>query len=129
MRFVISVLNTYYVKLQDAFIAENGDVVGEFAQIGYEMSSNGPFQYEDQIQGDNTKHTAALPASATAAWQASSKVALNNCASGTAWILNVQSSSTGNGAAWTTGTLSSDCEVLTPRFGDLARGTAKTTTP
>ena len=117
------------MKLQDAFIAENGDVVGEFAQIGYEMSSNGPFQYDDQIQGDNTKHTAALPSSATAAWQATSKVALNNCASGSEWVLNVQASSTGNGAAWTVGSLDTECEVLTPRFGDLARGTAKTTTP
>ncbi|MBR1745907.1 MAG: hypothetical protein IJ734_08055 [Fibrobacter sp.] len=54
---------------------------------------------------------------------------MNNCASGSEWVLNVQASSTGNGAAWTVGSLDTECEVLTPRFGDLARGTAKTTTP
>ncbi len=114
-----------YVKLQDAFIAENGNVVGEFSQIGYEMSSNGPFTYSNKVSGDQTKHTAALSTTAADAWEAESKVALNNCATGSKWTLKVQLADNGNGAAWTTNTLSADCEVLTPRFGDLARGTAK----
>ena len=111
-----------YVKLQDAFIAENGNVAGQFGKIGYEMSSNGPFQYTDKVTGAGTTGTAALTGTAADAWEASSKVALNNCTTGSKWTLKVQAASNGNGAKWTTGTLSSDCEVLTPRFGDLARG-------
>lgn len=113
------------MKLQDAFIAENGNVVGEFSQIGYEMSSNGPFTYSNKVSGDATKHTAALSTTAADAWEAESKVALNNCATGSKWTLKVQLADNGNGAAWTTNQLTADCEVLTPRFGDLARGTAK----
>ena len=111
-----------YVKLQDAFIAENGNVVGEFTQIGYEMSSNGPFNYANKVQGDQTKHTAALASNPADAWQATSKVALNNCTTGNTWTLKVQAASNGNGATWTTD-MSDDtnCGVLTPRFVDLAR--------
>jgi len=113
-----------YVKLQDAFIAENGNVVGQFNKIGYEMSSNGPFQYNDKVANTDA-NTSTLSAHGTAveAWEAKSKVALNDCTTGQTWTLKTESANNGNGAKWTTA-MSDDthCGVLTPRFGDLARG-------
>lgn len=107
------------MKLQDAFIAENGDYYGSFGKIGYEMGETNNFKYVSSL----TDGTAAL-AAATGVWDAESKSALNDCTKGTHWTLNLDKSSTGNGAAWTTGTLADACSALTPRFGDLQRGTA-----
>jgi len=111
-----------YVKLQDAFIAENGDYMGNFTSIGYEMQSTTTFTYASAI----TAQTVAL-ASTNDAWKATSNVALNNCASGSKWSLALAKSSTGNGASWTasytpaSGATEADCSVLTPRFKDLTR--------
>lgn len=111
-----------YVKLQDAYIAEVGDYIGSFSKIGYEMDQTTSFKYESAITGTNT---VSLATGSTGAWKATSLVALNDCTKGQTWQLNVAQSQSGNGAAWTTNQLSAQCEVLTPRFGDLARGTAK----
>ncbi len=108
------------MKLQDAFIAENGDYYGSFTKIGYEMGNTSNFTYSSSLESG----TAAL-ASATAVWKATSLSALNNCAKSSTWELNLAPSSTGNGAAWTTNTLLDACSALTPRFTDLQRGTAK----
>ena len=110
------------MKLQDAFIAENGDYMGNFTSIGYEMQSTTTFTYASDI----TDQTVAL-ASTDDAWKATSNVALNNCTSGSKWSLALAKSSTGNGASWTasytpaTGATEADCSVLTPRFKDLTR--------
>ena len=109
-----------YVKLQDAFIAENGDYYGSFAKIGYEMASTTNFTYGSSLSDETAKL-----AEADAVWQATSLSALNDCTKGSTWELNIAPSTTGNGAAWTTNALSVACDALTPRFGDLARGTAK----
>lgn len=108
------------MKLQDAFIAENGDFYGSFAKIGYEMDQTNVFTYSSSLASG----TALLSAAQGGEWKATSKSALNDCGSGSTWELNIAASSTGNGAAWTTNTLTDACEALTPRFGDLARGTA-----
>lgn len=115
-----------YVKLQDAFIAENGDWMGSFTDIGYEMGNTTNFTYTSDISAKVSLATKA------GAWKATSRSALNECESGSVWQLNLAQSSTGNGAAWTTnadgsgsGSLSAACKALTPRFKDLARGQAK----
>lgn len=107
-----------YVKLQDAYIAENGDYMGGFAQIGYEMGNTTNFTYSSGIT------TKVSLATANGAWVGKSNSALNDCTSGSEWKLNLAKSSTGNGAAWTTTVPGTQCEALTPRFNDLARGTS-----
>ena len=109
-----------YVKLQDAFIAENGDWMGGFGQIGYEMGETTTFTYTDGI-GNKVSLAADEDA-----WVAASKSALNDCTKGSKWTLKLYPSSTGNGAAWETAVENSDkCLILTPRFSDLQRGTKK----
>lgn len=108
-----------YVKLQDAYIAEKGDTVSVFTDIGYEMGSTNSFTYSDKISAK-----AAL-SSETAAWEAKSNVALNDCAKESTWTLKVAASATGNGAAWTVAISDAKCKVLTPQFESLQRGTAK----
>ena len=108
-----------YVKLQDAFIAENGDWMGDFTKIGYEMQSTTSFDYTTTISGTEALNTKAR------AWSATSKVALNDCVSGTQWNLQLDKSSTGNGAKWTASYAvgaESKCSILTPRFKDMSRG-------
>ena len=112
-----------YVKLQDAFIAENGDYMGDFTAIGYEMQNTTTFSYTNGVQVANGVHTAALAAQA-AAWKAKSLVALNDCTKGTEWQLDLDKSSSGNGAKWEAkySANESKCSILTPRFKDLTRG-------
>ena len=113
------------MKLQDAFIAENGDFYGSFAKIGYEIGETTNFKYTSSLEDG----TAAL-AEATGVWDAESKTALNDCVKQTHWQLNLNASSSGNGAAWTTNvsSLGDACMALTPRFDDHKRGTAKSGT-
>jgi len=107
-----------YVKLQDAFIAENGNVIGQFSKIGYEMPTNGKaFKYTDKVSAATVDLTASL----ADAWEGESIVALNNCASGSKWNLQAKTSSTGNGASWTASITGTNCDALTPRFTDLSR--------
>jgi len=111
------------VKLQDAYIAENGDYMGTFKQIGYEMDKTTNFEYTTAISSSDTTKT-ALKSTANA-WKATSQTALNECKKGSSWSLKIDASSTGNGAAWTASMGDqTNCEALTPRFLDLTRGTA-----
>lgn len=114
---------SFYVKLQDAYIAENGDYMGTFKQIGYEMDKTTNFEYTTAItSSDNGK--VAL-ASTENAWKATSQTALNECKKSSTWSLKIAQSSTGNGAAWTASMSDlTNCEALTPRFLDLTRGMA-----
>ena len=105
-----------YVKLADAYIAEIGDTLSSFSDIGYEISDTQSFSYTDKWAEKKVLETGA-------AWEAESKVALNNCAKGNKWTLNANKSSTGNGAAWTVSALDSECKALTPQFENLAKGT------
>lgn len=109
------------MKLQDAFVSENGDFVGNFGKIGYEMGDTQTFQYIDGVSG--TDGTTAV-ASIASAWKAKSKVALNDCTSGTEWQLDLDKSTSGNGLKWVAkySAGESKCSILTPRFKDLTRG-------
>ena len=109
-----------YVKLQDAFVSENGDYLGGFNKIGYEMTDTQTFEYKSSISADAT----IAVASKAAAWEAKSKVALNDCTKGTSWLLKIDPSTSGNGLKWTASysALESKCSILTPRFLDMSRG-------
>lgn len=106
------------MKLADAYIAEVGDTLSTFADIGYEISNTASFTYTDSWGSKKALTTAD-------AWTATSEVALNDCAKGKTWVLKANRSSTGIGAAWTTGTLDAECKALTPQFEKLAKGTVK----
>lgn len=115
-----------YVKLQDAFIAENGDWMGSFTDIGYEMGNTTNFNYTSGIASKVSLATK------TGAWVATSNSALNDCTKGAQWKLDLYLSSSGNGAAWETNAddgyssgLAAACKALTPRFADLKRGIKK----
>ena len=110
-----------YVKLADAYIAEIGDTLSTFQAIGYEISDTPNFSYVDSWGEKKALTTGA-------AWTATSKVALNDCAKGKTWVLTANQSATGNGAAWTTNALDAECEALTPQFKNLQKGTVKTST-
>ena len=105
------------MKLQDAFIAENGLYVGKFGKIGYEMDAKGAFTYDDKITSETTSLSSEIDG-----WEATSNVGLNNCAQGGKWTLKISPSKTGNGAAWTASITGANCSDLTPRFGNLTRG-------
>ncbi len=104
------------MKLADAYIAEIGDTLSTFSDIGYEISNTQSFEYTDKWASKKVLTTGA-------AWEAKSKVALNDCAKESTWTLNANKSSTGNGAAWTVGDLDSECKALTPQFANLEKGT------
>lgn len=111
------------MKLQDAFISENGDKIGDFTAIGYEMQQTQTFDYVDGVTPEDGVHTVAL-AETDPAWYAKSRVALNDCPKDVQWELKLEASSSGNGAKWTASYSANEteCAVLTPRFKDLTRG-------
>ena len=107
------------MKLADAYIAEIGDTLSTFSDIGYEISNTPNFNYTDSWGSKKALATGA-------AWTATSNVALNQCGKGSTWVLNANKSSTGNGAAWTVNDLANGCEPLTPQFKNLAKGSVAT---
>ena len=117
------------MKLQDAYVAESGDYIGNWTAIGYSMpSETSSFKFTDDGDYDE-KNSAEVPTSSTALWSAEAKAALNDCAKGSKWTLFGISGS-GNGLNWNTGigetsvtagTLDADCQILTPQFDKLNR--------
>ena len=120
-----------YVKLQDAYVAESGDYIGNWTAIGYSMpSETSAFKFADPYTYDD-KNSAAVPTSKQLLWSAEAKAALNDCTKGSKWGLFGISGS-GNGLNWDTGiglgstapvagTLASQCQILTPQFDKLNR--------
>lgn len=103
-------------------MSENGDFIGGFGKIGYEMDETTTFKYESNI----AKTATTAVASTDDAWKATSKTALNDCAKGAIWSLKIDPSTSGNGLKWTaqykSPAVESKCSILTPRFTDLTRG-------
>ena len=129
----------FYVKLQDAYVSEKGDKLGNWNEIGYKMPSGGAFEYYD----GTTKVTDAAGKSSVAAassdlsegispaWQAVPVVALNDCQAKTenAWKINVTANGTEGGVALYEATNgNTDCLALTPSFTKLTTKAASTTT-
>lgn len=119
------------MKLQDAYVAESGDYIGNWTAIGYSMpSETSTFKFTDDGSYDS-KNSAAIPTSKTALWSAEAKSALNDCDKGSHWTLFGINGS-GNGLNWDTGikdgtgaatasTLDPGCQILTPQFDKLNR--------
>ena len=114
-----------YVKLQQAFISEDGAHYGSFKLIGYSApgvnSETTNFTYADAA-GTGTHD---LPSGATNAWTATSRAQLNDCQTGGVWAVTIKAAASGASAAdaaefgaTVTGT---GCEELTPSFSKIGK--------
>ena len=116
-----------YVKMQQAYISEAGTVLGNYKIIGYSTPGEGSkttnFDYTEATRNWND-NTVALTTTATAnAWQAASRVKLNDCAIGQTWTVSVAASSTNAGEATFTAAVPSGtgCDALTPSFEKIGK--------
>lgn len=119
----------FYVKLQDAYLAEKGDSLGSWKQIGYNMFNNSNFDYYEDgtIVGDKGYKAdgkgAPLATGKTNAWGARNKATLNDCAinsSANNWNLAVSNNTEiGGSAVYEAKAASDDCGALTPSFDKL----------
>ncbi len=109
-----------YVKLQDAYISETSDSIGNWKAIGYQMNNSSVFTYS------GAENTVLLTAGMENAWVATSNVALNDCAKGKKWTLNVIANATTGGSAVYTAVIEdeSNCRQLTPSFEKLTTKTS-----
>lgn len=113
--------------MQDAYVSEVGEYYGNWTTIGYSIGTNNATNNFSFTDGLGNTTSAALPTTATAAWTATSKVALNDCALGSAWIVKVAKGTTGGAiaylAAYTPASRSTeaDCKALTPNFEKVAQ--------
>ena len=124
---------TYYVKLQNAYIAETGNMLGNWFYIGYkgpgdvtsagskttaETSASTNFVYTGAITG-----TVALSSNGAIGWKAANKAKLNDCAGDGAtynWQISVAEGSAAGEATYTPSVPGgADCEVLTPSFASI----------
>lgn len=119
-----------YVKLQDVYIAEQGQVIGSWLKIGYTgpgitgsdsklKSETSNFNYEDK--GNYTNDTLTFTTQSNG-WQATSRVALNDCKKASTWALWTQGSSTEGGILKYKYAYSDEasCSPLTPSFEKIA---------
>ena len=120
-----------YVKLQDAYVAENGTHVGNWKQIGYLMKSSSNFYYcgSDANACENEDATGYGGTSSTtysnyvAYWTATSKATLNDCQAKSVWSLTTSQNGSSGGlvlyTAAVTGGDDGNCDVLTPNYKRL----------
>ena len=122
---------TTYVKLQNAYIAETGDQLGNWFLIGYkgpgdvtttgskttaEVSASTNFVYTGEFEGSVALATGGI------GWKAANKAKLNDCAGdGTAynWTITVGQGSAAGEATYTPSVASDVCETLTPSFKSI----------
>lgn len=121
------------MKLQNAYIAETGDKLGNWFLIGYkgpgdvttagskttaETSTSTNFVYTGEIAG-----SVALSTTGVTGWKAANKAKLNDCAGDGSttyhWTIKVASGSAAGEATYTPNIDSPDCEVLTPSFASI----------
>lgn len=108
------------MKLQQAFISEDGAHYGSFKLIGYSApgvnSATTNFTYDDAAGAG----THSLPTDAADAWTATSNVKLNDCEVGGVWAVTIKAASSGSSAADAAefgATVTGDnCEELTPSY-------------
>ena len=120
------------MKLQNAYIAESGDMLGNWFLIGYkgpgdvttkgskttaETSASTNFIYTGDFAGSVALSTGGV------GWKAANKAKLNDCAAATAdkpnWTITVKAGTAAGEATYTPGIASADCEVLTPSFAAI----------
>ena len=124
-----------YVKLQNAYISEKGDSVGNWYKIGY----NGPGEWkvsattktsEDGAQTESTNFTytdGLKPAqlsglSKTTALTIANIAKLNDCVNGDNWTVSIEAGASGNAAGeavYTSEIKGTGCDALTPNFAAI----------
>ena len=118
--------------MQDAYVAENGNAIGNFELIGYVV----PGGHSGDTEGNTTNFTykqvgtynadnSAVNPSGFVAWSAQNKAKLNDCESeaGKAnWELQITIAANSDGATWKTKELSTGCKALTPNFDKIGNG-------
>ncbi len=91
-------------------------MIGGWKKIGYVMNATTNFTYA----GDTEDGTVAVTVGKTDAWNATSKVALNDCTIGAKWQLNVVGAANGNSVNYTA--ITPTCGVaLTPTFDKIGK--------
>ena len=91
-------------------------MIGGWKKIGYVMNATTNFTYA----GDTEDGTVAVTTGKTDAWNATSKVALNDCTIGAKWQLNVVGAANGNSVNYTA--ITPTCGVaLTPTFDKIGK--------
>ena len=114
-----------YVKLQDAYVAENGTTVGSWTSIGYKMPNSTNFLYcGTSGEADCTANDGSTVSGYTAQWKATSVATLNDCAAASTWsLISGQNGSSGGLVNYTAKIENyNDCQPLTVNFCKL--GTA-----
>lgn len=114
------------MKLQDAFVAERGTVVGNWTMIGYNMPASQNFDFNGAISSETT---ALQGLGKTEGWAASNKAKLNDCPTGKNWIVYVQEAdaadaSKGSPIKYTAeydATNETNCKTLTPNFVNIGK--------
>ena len=116
-----------YVKMQQAYISEAGTVLGNYKIIGYSTPGEGSkttnFDYTESTRTWNNNTVALTTTAITNAWQAASRVKLNDCAIGQTWTVSVAASSTNAGEATFEAAVPSGtgCDALTPSFKNIGK--------
>ena len=114
------------MKLQQAYISEAGTVLGNYKVIGYSTPGEGNkttnFDYTEENRTWDKNTVALTTTDIDNAWQAKSRVKLNDCAVSSVWSVSVKASSTNAGeATFTAKVPSNDCEALTPSFTKIGK--------
>jgi hypothetical protein len=118
---------TSYVKLQEAYVAEQGNAIGNFQTIGYVV----PGGKSGETTGSTTNFTyaqsgtysegSAVNPNGAKVWSATSKAKLNNCSADEHWILNATIAANSDGVTWESDALDEGCKALTPNFDKIAK--------
>lgn len=128
--FVQNVTTGTYVKLQDAYVAEQGIKAGNWKAIGYKMVNSSNFAYCPSASACTNKTVGAeaedetAPTAYVAHWNATSQATLNDCNGGAYWTLVTSGNTSNGGVVVYTARISdkTNCEALTPNYCKL--GTA-----
>ena len=114
-----------YVKLQDAYVAEQGTKVGTWTEIGYKMANSSNFTYcGTDGETDCAANDGSTAAAYVAQWKATSAATMNDCPSASTWSLITSQNGSSGGLVNYTAKIEnySKCQPLTVNFCKL--GTA-----
>lgn len=118
------------MKLQDAYVAERGTVVGSWTMIGYNMPASQNFTYTDPELSGGSVNIQGL--ADKKGWQAANNAKLNDCPANSAWTITLSEATATNAAqgspvAYTADVpeaasgSNADCGALTPNFTSVGR--------
>lgn len=117
--------------MQDAYVAEQGNAIGNFEIIGYVVpggksgqTTGSTTNFDYAQEGEYSDDDSVVLPSGLAVWSASSKANLNECKAGKNWILNVTIDAGSDGATWESDALEDGCKALTPNFDKVAKAKA-----